>query len=61
MAEIRQRLHESGEVRPDARRRPPIRVKSLVGASLLFQLAISNPNEPIHVEAPQNAQPYPRS
>jgi len=40
---------------------PSHKVKSLVGASLLFQLAISNPNEPIHVEAPQNAQPYPRS
>jgi hypothetical protein len=37
------------------------KVRSLVGASLLFHLAISNPNEQIHVQAPQNAQPYPNS
>jgi len=37
------------------------KVKSLVGASLLFHLAITNPNEQIHVEAPQNTQPYPGS
>jgi hypothetical protein len=34
------------------------KVKDLVGASVRFTLAISNPNEPVTVETPTNAQPY---
>jgi hypothetical protein len=34
------------------------KVKELLGASVRFTLAISNPNEPVTVETPTNAQPY---
>ena len=34
------------------------KVKDLVGASVRFTLAISNPNDPVTVETPTNAQPY---
>jgi hypothetical protein len=33
-------------------------VKNLLGASVRFTLEISNPNEPVTVEAPTNARPY---
>jgi hypothetical protein len=34
------------------------KVKDLLGASVRFTLEISDPNEPVTVEAPTNAQPY---
>jgi hypothetical protein len=34
------------------------KVKNLLGASVRFTLEISDPNEPVTVEAPTNAQPY---
>jgi hypothetical protein len=34
------------------------KVKELLGASVHFTLAISDPNEPVTVETPTNAQPY---
>ena len=34
------------------------KVKNLVGASVRFTLELSNPNEPVSVEAPKDAQPY---
>jgi hypothetical protein len=36
------------------------KVKDLLGASLDFTLEISNPNEPVTVEAPTNVQPFSR-
>lgn len=32
-------------------------VKALFGSDLTFQLDTSNPNEPVHVEPPENAEP----
>jgi hypothetical protein len=34
------------------------KVKNLLGASVRFSLEISDPNEPVTVEAPTNAKPY---
>jgi hypothetical protein len=34
------------------------KVKNLLGASVRFTLEISDPNEPVTVQAPTNAQPY---
>jgi hypothetical protein len=36
-------------------------VKSILGVSAHFMLAVSNPNEKVSVQAPENAQPYPGS
>jgi hypothetical protein len=37
------------------------KLKRLLGAGIHFTLAISNPNEEVSIQAPQNAKPYPGS
>jgi hypothetical protein len=37
------------------------KLKSLLGAGIHFTLAVSNPNEKVSVQVPQNAKPYPGS